>query len=41
MLRLTALFLAAFVAVSAQAAPAVGQGAPDFTLKDAAARPSS
>ena len=36
MLRLTVLFLAAFVAVSAQAAPAVGEGAPDFTLKDAA-----
>jgi peroxiredoxin len=38
MLRLTALFLAAFVAVSAQAAPAVGQGAPDFTLQDASGK---
>ena len=38
MLRLTVLFLAAFVAVSAQAAPAVGEGAPDFTLKDAAGK---
>ena len=35
MLRLTCLLLAAFFAVSTQAAPAVGEGAPDFTLKDA------
>src|SRR3954452_10049653 len=35
MSRLTCLFLAAFFTVSAQAAPAVGEGAPDFTLKDA------
>jgi len=35
MLRLAALFLAAFVAVATQAASAVGEGAPDFTLKDA------
>ena len=38
MLRLTVLFLAAFVAISAQAAPAVGEGAPDFALKDAAGK---
>jgi peroxiredoxin len=38
MLRLTVLSLAAFVALSVQAAPAVGEGAPDFALKDAAGR---
>jgi peroxiredoxin len=35
MLRPTVLCLAAFVALSAQAVPTVGQDAPDFTLKDA------
>ena len=39
LLRRTVLALAAFVAVSAQAAPAVGQSAPDFTLKDASGKP--
>ncbi|WP_172223545.1 thioredoxin family protein [Caenimonas soli] len=34
LLRRTILALAAFVAVSAQAAPAIGQNAPDFTLQD-------
>src|SRR5688572_15423932 len=34
LLRRTVLALAAVLAVSAQAAPAVGQSAPDFTLKD-------
>jgi len=38
LLRRTVLALAAFVAVSAQAAPAVGQSAPDFTLKDASGK---
>jgi peroxiredoxin len=38
MLRLAVLSLAAFIAVSVQAAPAVGEGAPDFTLKDAAGK---
>src|SRR5687768_5145174 len=34
LLRRTVLALAALLAMSAQAAPAVGQSAPDFTLKD-------
>ena len=38
LLRRTVLVLAAFVALSAQAAPAVGQSAPDFTLKDASGK---
>jgi len=38
LLRRTVLALAACFAVSAQAAPAVGQSAPDFTLKDASGK---
>jgi hypothetical protein len=38
LLRRTVLALAAFVALSAHAAPAVGQSAPDFTLKDASGK---